>query len=161
MLDIHNYILSSKEERQKHLKLEEECIEQGNARSHQLRVLLAFLLDTTVPLERNIYCCHACNNEKCRNPYHLYWGTPKENRDDSLIGDRNPRSIWQKAKAKYGVDIASSIWKAALRRDFRWLIKEGIEKQVPNSEVDHHLKDGWIFGRTNNYIRSIANRKVK
>ena len=28
--------------------------------------------------------CHACNNGKCSNPKHLYWGTASENRMDRV-----------------------------------------------------------------------------
>lgn len=28
--------------------------------------------------------CHTCNNRICVNPYHLYWGTPKQNTQDSI-----------------------------------------------------------------------------
>lgn len=28
--------------------------------------------------------CHACHNCKCENPKHLYWGTDKENCQDSM-----------------------------------------------------------------------------
>jgi hypothetical protein len=31
-----------------------------------------------------IHLCHACHNSKCSNPYHLYWGTVRENNIDRI-----------------------------------------------------------------------------
>jgi hypothetical protein len=30
-----------------------------------------------------IHLCHACNDHSCSNPKHLYWGTAKENFEDT------------------------------------------------------------------------------
>jgi len=79
--NIDEYILSSKNERQLHLHLEESCIELGT-NSQQCRALLAHYLNTTVPKGMKIHLCHACHNGKCSNPRHLYWGTCKENQLD-------------------------------------------------------------------------------
>ena len=80
MKDIYEYITTPKAERQKHLKLDEECVERG-AGSYYFKGLLAHLLDTTVPTGHKVHLCHACHNDKCSNPKHLYWGTRKENVD--------------------------------------------------------------------------------
>lgn len=61
---------------------------------------MAHLLDTTIPSGHKIYICHACNNEKCSNPAHLYWGTSSENSKDRMTnGDK---SIWERMVDKYG-----------------------------------------------------------
>tara|TARA_X000001036_G_scaffold94685_1_gene87342 strand:+ start:831 stop:1319 length:489 start_codon:yes stop_codon:yes gene_type:complete len=83
---IEDYIKLPQEERQKHLRLDEPCIEIGG-NSTQFKGLLAHKLNTTIPHGRkeNVLLCHACNNGKCSNPNHHYWGTSKENIHDSGI----------------------------------------------------------------------------
>lgn len=77
--DIYNYIQRPLSERQSHLNLNEQCVELGG-RSTEFRALLAYELKTTIPKGMSTaYLCHACNNGKCCNPKHLYWGTPREN----------------------------------------------------------------------------------
>jgi len=73
----------SKQDRQKHINLVENCvIRGGNSTNH--KGVLAQFLDTTIPYGSKIMLCHACNNSKCSNPKHLYWGTPKENVEDAI-----------------------------------------------------------------------------
>lgn len=103
MIGIDEYILLSKEERQKHLKLDEACIERGG-QSMYCKGLLAHILDTTIPSGKKIHVCHACHNSKCSNPNHLYWGTPKENRYDEI--DNGGITIWERTVAKHGLEIA-------------------------------------------------------
>jgi hypothetical protein len=78
---IEEYIQQDKPDRQKHLELTEDCIEIGT-NSQQCRALLAHYVKTTVPRGYKIHLCHACNNDKCSNPKHLYWGTARENNLD-------------------------------------------------------------------------------
>ncbi|MBX9732553.1 MAG: hypothetical protein K2X37_00690 [Chitinophagaceae bacterium] len=103
MIDIEEYILLSKEERQKHLRLDEACIERGG-QSMYCKGLLAHILDTTIPSGKKIYVCHACHNAKCSHPYHLYWGTPSENRQDEI--DNGGITIWERTVAKHGLEVA-------------------------------------------------------
>lgn len=81
MILIEEYIIQSKVERQKHINLIEPCIERGGPQkgglSSYCKGLVAHLLDTTIPSGHKIHVCHACNNEKCSNPKHLYWGRHK------------------------------------------------------------------------------------
>lgn len=81
MIEINEYIKLSREDRRNHLDLSLPCKEIGGCSTH-FKGILAFELNTTIPSKRNIYLCHACNNEKCCNPKHLYWGTPKDNMID-------------------------------------------------------------------------------
>lgn len=104
MINITEFIKLSKADRQAHLKLNEPCCERGgNSTNH--KGVLAQYLNTTIPSGR-ILLCHACNNEKCSNPNHLYWGTDKEN-----IVDDNPKfkSAWERTVEKYGIDEARKI----------------------------------------------------
>lgn len=103
MTDIEEYILLPKEQRQKHLRLEEPCIERGG-QSMYLKGLLAHIHNTTIPSGKKIHVCHACHNAKCSNPNHVYWGTSSENRQDAI---RNGvKSPWQYIVDKYGEAIA-------------------------------------------------------
>lgn len=110
MKDILEYILLPKEDRQAHLKLDEACIERGGPQkgglSSYCKGLLAHVLDTTIPTGHKIHICHACNNERCSKPEHLYWGTARENRMDQ-IDTGSDRTIWQRTVDKYGIAEAS------------------------------------------------------
>jgi hypothetical protein len=107
MQDIYEYILQLQSERQKHLRLDDLCIERGSSNSFMFKGLLAHFLDTTIPQGKWIFVCHACHNAKCCNPYHLYWGTPKENKMDEI--DNGGTNIWQRMVAKYGLEEARDI----------------------------------------------------
>lgn len=103
MIEIEKYILLPKEERQKHLRLSDHCIERGG-QSTYLKGLLAHLHDTTIPSGKKIHVCHACHNGKCSNPNHLYWGTASENRRDAIAN--GAKSIWSHLVDKYGIEVA-------------------------------------------------------
>lgn len=107
MIDIKEYILKPKQERQSHLKLDEVCIERGGHSTH-LRGLLAHLLDTTIPKGMKIHICHACHNGACGNPNHIYWGTASDNMQDAIVNGKAP-SPYHAAVRKYGKDKANEI----------------------------------------------------
>lgn len=107
MINIEEHITLSKEERQKHLNLDEPCCIRGGNSTHHKGVLALFL-DTTIPKGR-ILLCHACNNRECSNPHHLYWGTDLENIEDaSKAGTR--LTVWQKTVNKYGLAEARKVF---------------------------------------------------
>jgi hypothetical protein len=104
MIKLKEYILLSKETRQKHLDLNQPCIERGgNSTNH--KGVLAQYLDTDIPSGR-ILLCHACGNEKCSEPKHLYWGTDRENivEDGTTFGTY--KTPWQRMIEKYGYEEA-------------------------------------------------------
>lgn len=104
MTDINHYIELDIKTRQLHLDLNEPCIERGGTSTIHKGVLAVFL-ETTIPSGYKILLCHKCNNPKCSNPKHLYFGTPKENVMDSKEnGTWQP--VWEKMVAKYGYDVA-------------------------------------------------------
>lgn len=98
MKDIYDYIKLTKKERQEHLDLDDYCIERGGG-STICKGLLAHLLETTIPKGHQIHVCHACNNGKCSNPKHLYWGTASENRMDRVRYEN--RSISEMLEDRY------------------------------------------------------------
>lgn len=112
-VDIYKYMLRSREERRSHLSLDEMCIEIGGD-SRIFRGLLAHHLQTTIP-DRTVYVCHACYNSKCSNPRHLYWGTPKDNIQDTRESGRW-HSIHQITIDKYGPQKAAEIRMNAARK---------------------------------------------
>jgi hypothetical protein len=80
MKKLVEYMNQTKEERQKHLDLSESCIIRGTTSTH-CRGILAHFLNTDMNTMK-VDCCHACNNEACSNPKHLYWGSRSENMKD-------------------------------------------------------------------------------
>lgn len=108
MITIEDYILKPLAERQFHLRLGEPCIERGVAAgkgtSTFCKGLLAHIHDTTIPTGMKVHVCHACNNQICSNPNHLYWGTARENRlDQKVVGSL---SIWERTVQKHGLEQA-------------------------------------------------------
>lgn len=103
MIIVEEYIVLDKETRQEHLKLDDACLERGG-NSTNFKGLLAHILNTTIPKGREISLCHACHNEKCSNPNHLYWGTISENSQDYV--ENGGKSVWDRMVEKYGEDGA-------------------------------------------------------
>ena len=103
---VEEYLSIQQENRQSHLDLEEPCKERGgNSTNH--RGVLAEYLNTPI-YAKPADLCHACHNGDCSNPKHLYWGTRKENVQDS-ISNGTYKSPWQRMVEKYGLEKASKI----------------------------------------------------
>lgn len=98
---------TTREERRAHLRLELPCDLRGGT-SVAFRGLLAHALNTTIPVSKEVFLCHACNNGGCSNWQHLYWGTRKDNGRDYR---ESPGwiSTWQKTVAKHGEDNARQL----------------------------------------------------
>ena len=91
----------TKEERQGHLDLASPCLERGgNSTNH--KGVLAQYLACSIPKGR-VLLCHACHNAKCSNPKHLYWGSDKENVQDSKENGKW-KSPYERTIEKYGED---------------------------------------------------------
>ena len=107
MLDIHQFIKETREIRRSHLDLNDDCCERGgNSTNH--KGVLAQYLDTTIPSGR-ILLCHACNNSKCSNPKHLYWGTDYDNIIIDGCEFKTHRSPWERRVEKYGYEKACAM----------------------------------------------------
>lgn len=103
--DFQSYMLLSKEKRQEHLDLTSPCcMRGGNSTNH--RGVLAQYLDTIIPMGRTAILAHACNNEKCSNPKHLYWATDKENIVDDGSKFGTHKDPWSRMVEKYGLEEA-------------------------------------------------------
>jgi len=176
MILIEEYMKRLIADRQSHLDLTEECIIRGGRSTNHQGILVAFL-NTTFPSGMRVHLCHACHNDKCSNPKHLYFGTPKENVFDSLKnGNLN---VWERTVLKYGLektkDIArqniiksnssgktgfkkgNTAWNKGLnlnRKGKKMWITNGIKDTV----IEKHLQIpfGWRKGRTNIRSRSIT-----
>jgi hypothetical protein len=106
-ISIEDYIKKSIQERTKHLDLNQPCIEIGG-NSTAFRGLLSFYLKVTIPSGCKIHLCHKCNNSKCSNPNHLYYGTAKENWKDQ-VENGTYKSIWQRKVDKWGIEEAKKM----------------------------------------------------
>jgi hypothetical protein len=98
MIDINEWMKLTLQERQSHLRLDESCLLRGGSWT-QFRGVMVVFLNTTFPKGNRIHLCHACNNEDCSNPVHLYWGTAAENTQDAIRNGRKTtkgRAAWNK-----------------------------------------------------------------
>jgi len=151
MENVEEYILLSKQERQKHLDLNDKCIERGIRNSKDLRGLLAFYLDTSAPKENNIYVCHACHNGECCNPKHIYWGTPKENHDDQ-VENGTYKHISERTKEKYGLEEYHKMNKAAAAKGGR----NGKSNLLSDDIIQKRIKDFHDIKKSWGYIGKLA-----
>ena len=107
MLDITEYITLSREERRNHLDLGESCCVRGGTSTNHKGVLAQYL-DTTIPSGR-ILLCHACNNSKCSNPKHLYWGTDYDNIVIDGTEFKTHKNPFERRVEKYGYEKACAM----------------------------------------------------
>lgn len=106
MTNFEKYMELSLSERQLHLELGQDCIERGGNSTH-FKGILSNYLGITIPRGSNVLLCHRCNNSKCSNIHHMYFGTSKENMDDQL--NNGYKTIWERMVEKYGEDKAREI----------------------------------------------------
>jgi hypothetical protein len=133
MIKVNEWIKESREVRSSHLDLAEECIERGgNSTVH--RGVLAQYLCTDMPSKVDL--CHACNNDKCSNPKHLYWGTRKENIEDAKKNG-TWKSPWQALVDKHGYEKACEL--NIQNGSSGWSKGGKSNKGIPKSE-DHKRK---------------------
>ena len=104
MIHLKDYILLPKTERQKHVDLTLDCLERGGNSTNHKGVLAQFM-NSDIPSGR-ILLCHACNNNKCSEPRHLYWGTDKENIVEDGRAFGTWKTPWERRVEKHGYDEA-------------------------------------------------------
>jgi hypothetical protein len=147
--NIEDYIKKSIDSRKKHLNLNENCIEIGGICSTEYRGLLAHFLKTTIPSHKKICLCHACNNAKCSNPKHLYWGTFKENLQDA-INNGTHDNINNRSIRKYGEFEFKKMIQEAGRKGGKKgggtnkLSKDQINERLEIIKNIDLLKYGWV-----------------
>lgn len=158
MQDIREYIKLSKEERQKHLKLQDNCVEIGGY-STQFKALLAHYLKTTLPsngTKDKILLCHACNNEKCSNPNHLYWGTYQENFFDAKNNGfvlKGPKKGHYKHSEEVKERIRNANKGKIISKETRDKIRKSL-KGKPHPRKPNKYKMAWITnGKENKKIK--------
>ncbi len=96
--NLSDYMQLPREARRQHIDLSKPCVEIGGS-SRSSRALLGMFLNTTCEGlgMKTGYLCHACGNEKCSNPEHLYWGSSHDNSIDKH--EHNPNLGKEIAKA--------------------------------------------------------------
>lgn len=139
MLLINDYIKLTKKERQEHLDLNDSC-QHRNTYSLELRGLLAYYLNTTVPRGHSIVLGHACNNPDCSNPKHLYWAKKSENEMDKHINDPS-------LGAKIGLAISGD--KNANYGKRPWNITNGHKQSWALAAYlyDNYYSKGWDYSK--------------
>lgn len=137
MIPIDDYISLPLVDRQRHLDLTDPCLERGGPKNGGLssccKGLMAHILNTTIPTGVKILLCHACHNKLCSNPKHLYWGTPKENYNDTL--SNGGKTLWEKVVGKYGYEGACLLGSKNSKGNTNGFSNKGKEKSL-----DHKLK---------------------
>jgi hypothetical protein len=137
MIRIEDYILLPLEQRKKHLRLDEQCVERGGNSalvSYAMRGTLSYILNTSLPYKINVEACHACNNGKCSNPFHLYWGTRKENTADYICSS-NYKSLWQKMVEKHGLEKAKEIQASSGRKNISSINQQRLNNKEEQNKV--------------------------
>ena len=167
--NIETYIERSQEDRQRHLDLSSDCIEIGGYDSREYRGLLAHHLGTTIPTGKKVVLCHSCHNGKCSNPKRLYWGTYKENMQDTK-DNGTFKSIYDKTLAKYGEDGLREIQSKAGRAGGKAnagkmkISLEQLEDYRKKLDTIDQTKRGWVgkaatlLGISHTHIRRIVKR---
>jgi hypothetical protein len=134
--NIMDYINLTRDERRKHLKLDEDCIEIGG-NSTSFVGLLAHFLKTTIPFKtkNKILLCHACHNGNCSNPNHLYFGTRKDNTQDAIENGTHV-NFWTNLVKKYGLEEA----KRKMARSSEHASKAGKGNKGNPKSAEHRRK---------------------
>lgn len=155
MIDINDYILLSKAERQVHLDLNSPCEERGGY-STMFKGLLARTLGTTIPRGMGgAMLCHACHNSACSNPFHLYWGTVKENRQDAIANGAALNPYYSLVR-RYGVEEANRRMAQVPRSpNFTTKGRKASEKielsQDHKNKISNSVKRHWELRRQRQY----------
>ena len=130
---LSEYMNLTREIRRQHINLSKPCVEMGGS-SRSSRALLGMYLGTTCEGQgmKTGLLCHACGNEGCSNPEHLYWGSSSDNSIDKY--EHNPnlgREMFEKKLQKYGQDYVQNLCKTR-KQVVPW-------NKLTSQEVDRRL----------------------
>jgi hypothetical protein len=144
---LSDYMELPREVRKQHLDLSKPCVEMGGS-SRSSRALLGMFLNTTCEGlgMKTGYLCHACGNEKCSNPEHLYWGSATDNSIDKF--EHNPdlgRKMFNRKIEKYGEDYIKNLCKTRRRTTPRnKLAPEEVQRRLELIEGIDLTSYGWV-----------------
>jgi len=151
-MDVNQYLSLSLNDRQKHLDLEEECLERGGGSAIHRGVLAQYLGGNIYSKPADL--CHACHNGKCSNPKHLYWGTRSENVKDSIENGtwKNPYYLkveeLGEEEAKKFFSIKAKEWhekrKTPQHKGTIYINDGKTNKRISKEE---NIPEGWVRGR--------------
>lgn len=168
MKSIVDYMQQTREERRKHLLLEQSCSEIGGNSSIEFKGLLAYFLGTEIPTRQGhrIMLCHACGNAKCSNVNHLYWGTAKDNHLDGVEHGTILGSIYATTEKKHGKQfiIDNARRAARISAEKRTGKQKGFEEFREKLQQYHPFEWGWQqrasadLGISHTQIRRICQR---
>lgn len=151
MISMSDYMTLTKDVRQRHLDLSEPCVIRGTTSTH-CRGILSYFLNTELN-GRGVDCCHACHNEACSNPHHMYWGTRSENVKDALSIDPSSYSngAYGDRNGQYGVKP----WRNNAVRVHPQMVE--VWKNCSRIYEDYYLKD-WPFSTYGNGATYFRNK---
>lgn len=149
-----HYMKKSLNERRSHLDLSTPCVFVG-ANSGENRALLALTLKTLIPRKRLGMVCHACDNPKCSNVKHLYWGNDRDNHYD-LRSTGKWLTIEEKGIRKYGKEQWNEMRKSIIQRANITRAKNAKKKTSMHYETFREIFDN--IPKTRGWVTSLSKR---
>ena len=93
------------------------------------------------PPSKDLYACHKCNNPRCCNPLHIYWGTAKQNVQDCKNSGRLVREIGQERyNAKLTEEMVIRIINEAPTRTYGWGRRIAEELGVGRTAINNIIR---------------------
>lgn len=93
------------------------------------------------PPQSDSFACHKCNNTKCVNPSHIYWGDAKSNVLDCKNAGRLVREIGeQRYNAKLTIEQVERIILEAPDRKYGWGRRIAKEFGVGNTAINNIIR---------------------
>lgn len=93
------------------------------------------------PSDKHSFACHKCNNTKCVNPSHIYWGDAKSNSADCKSAGRLVREVGrERYNAKLTEEQVLRIIQEAPTRSRGWGRKIAAEFGVANTAINNIIR---------------------
>lgn len=107
------------------------------------------------------FVCHICNNSRCINPTHLYWGDAKTNADDRTKNGTQVGGVVYEDEIINQVKLFQGTMSAAVRKFgmHRTTIKKIKQRQIRNQGLQIILPLKPTFSHRNNMARDILKGK--